>query len=223
MNHAGTELGALFWKHMPRQYLERVLQSLFQCYEAASEHCEHHFAPPEADNVLPFIRRGLIEADLREVAQSFPGITATARRSPESAWNHTLITCGRVALTESTVSHPDEVVRPSLFRQQYSARDNAKYLFPEMQPNAPAPGSVLYGILIHGKSSEGAHKLGFAKIRFPKENVEGYQPGVIDLFLEFPQIVVAIQRTAESEPAVEQIPEPVVELRTNQQKTEGGA
>lgn len=222
MNDSGSELVALFWNHIPREYLERVLQSLFYCYELAYEHCEDRFARPEAENVLPFVRRGLIEAELREVAGAFPGITATARRSPESAWNHTLVTCGRVALTESTVGHSDEVVRPSLFRQQYSARDNVKYLFPEMQPNAPAPGSVLYGILLHGKSSEGAHKLGFAEIRFPKENVEGYQPGIIDLFLEFPQVVVArTQRTAEG--AVEQIPEPVVELRTDQQKAEGDA
>jgi hypothetical protein len=224
MNNPGSELISFFLNYFPRKYLEQVLRALFDCYEAAYEHCETHFEPPEAANVLPFVRRAMIEAQLREIAQLFPNMTAAARQSPESAWYHTLVMCGRIALTESTVGHPDEVVRPSLFRQQYSSRDNIKYLLPEMEPEAPTPDSVLYGILLHGKSHEGAHKLGFAKIRFPKENVEGYQPGIIDLFLEFPQIVVArTQRSASSEAAVVQIPEPVVELRTDQQKAEGDA
>jgi hypothetical protein len=224
MSNQPPELVQFFWNHFPRKYLEQVFRSVFDCYEAAYDHCETHFERAEAGNVLPFVRRAMIEAQLREIARSFPEIAATARRSPESAWNHTLVICGRVALTESTVSQPEENVRPSIFRQQYSARDNVRHLFPEMEPDEPAPDSMLYGILLHGRSEQGSNILGFARIRFPKENVDGYQPGSIDLFQEFPQVVLArARRAASDQVAVEQIPEPVVELRTDQLKAGGEA
>ncbi|MCX7424146.1 MAG: hypothetical protein NTW96_00680 [Planctomycetia bacterium] len=199
-----------------------VLRALFDCYEAADERCQTDFDRPEAANLRPFYRRALIESQLREVAASFPEITATARRSPASGWNHTLVLCGRIALTQNAVGGPEEIVQPSLFRQRYAARDNQRYLFVELEPEEPPPDSVLYGILIHGQANEGVVFPGFARIVFPKEDLQSYLPGQIDLFREFPEVVrTKTEGLFEDATNLEQIAEPEPELRMDRRQAAG--
>jgi hypothetical protein len=222
MTEPTSDLVSFFWNYMPRKYLERAFRSLFDCYEAADDRCQTEFDRPEGVNLRPFYRRALIEGQLREVAASFPEMTATARRSPASGWNHTLVLCGRIALTQNAVGGPEEVVQPSLFRQMYAARDNQRYLFPELEPEEPPPDSVLYGILIHGQSDEGAIFPGFAKIVFPKEDLQSYWPGRIDLFQEFPEVVRAkTEGLFETQAGVEQVAEPEPELRMDDRQVSG--
>lgn len=224
MTQTRSDLVPFFWNHFSRNYLESVLRALFDCYEAADDQCQNLFDHPEANNIRPFYRRALIEGQLREVAALFPAINATARRSPASAWNHTLVICGRAALTQNAVGGPEEVVRPSLFRQMYAGRDNQRYLFPEMEPEEPPPDSVLYSILIHGQSEESAIFPGFARIVFPKEDLQSNWPEYIDLFQEFPEVVRSrTQGAFEDRAAVEPIAEPQPELRTDHRQADGGA
>ena len=222
MTQPTSDLVSLFWEHMPRQYLERVLRAIFDCYEAADEKCDAEFAKTEAVNVRPFYRRGLIEGALREAAESFPQITASARRSVASGWNHTLIICGGVALTENAVGGPEEIVRASLFRKTYAGKDNQRYLFPELKPEEAPLDSLLYGILIHGQPEGSAKFPAFAKIVFPKEDLESYWPGHIDLFQVFPNVVRAkTERPFGTAASVEQIAEPHPELRSVARRVAG--
>jgi hypothetical protein len=180
------------------------------------------FASSESANLRPFYRRSLIEGQIREIAEPYPEIQASARRSPASGWNHTLVICGRVALTQNAAGCPEEVVRPSLFRQMYAGPDNQRFLFREMEPEEPAPDSVLYGILIHGQSVESAILPAFARIVFPKQNLKENWSQQIDLFEEFPQVVRARTLGAfEAEPVHISEPEPA--LRTDYRQADGGA
>lgn len=223
MTEHTSDLVGFFWRHMPRVYLERVLRSLFDCYEAADERCHTEFDTPEVGNIRPFFRRALIEGQLREIAAAFPEIAAQARRSPASSWNHTLVICGRVAMTQNAAGGPDEIVRPSLFRQMYAARDNQRYLFPEMEPQAPPPDSVLYGILLHGQSSESPIFPGFAMIQFPREDLQSYWPARIDLFEEFPEVVRAKTEGVFRDAAtVEHVSAPEPELRIGHPQSGAG-
>lgn len=213
----------IFLENMPRDYLAGALRTLFDCYEASEDQCDATFQRSEAVNLIPFYRRAMIEQQLREVAGSFPGIRAEARRSPSSGWNHTLVLSGRAALTENAVGHPDGLVRPSLFRMMYAGKDNQQYLFPEMQPLPSPPDSIVYGILIHGHS-ESCVLPCFAKIVFPREDLQSNLPGEIDLFREFPEIVRARTVGAfEDQDGIEQVAEPKPQLRTDSMRASEGA
>lgn len=214
-----SDLVGFFWNYMDRKYLERVLRSLFDCYAAADERCQTDFEKSEAANVRPFYRRGLIEGQLRDLAGEFPTLSATARRSPASSWHHTLVISDRVAFTQNALGDPDGLVRPSLFRHMYAANDNQRFLFPELEPEAPPPDSVLYGILVHGQSDESATFPGFAKIVFPKDDLKSYWPGNVDLFAEFPEVVRSkTEGLFEVQTGVEEIAAPQPELRVEQKK-----
>jgi hypothetical protein len=180
-----------FWAGVPRPFLERVLRSVFDNYVLADEFCGE-FDKPERINTRPFIRRALVERSVRDIARQFPGqITAEAvRHEDKGFWFHTRVVCnGDVALTQNTVPNPDILVRNSCFRNCYAGPNNQQYLFPEMAPDDLPNDSLLYGILLHGRSPESAVTPGFAQIRFPKRRLSGYYQERINLFMEFPEVV----------------------------------
>lgn len=223
MTQSSSDLVGFFWNHVPRQYLERVLRALFDCYEAADERCQTDFARSEAVNLRPFYRRALIEGQLREIATSFSQIEATARRSPAGPWYHSLVICGQVAMTQNAVGCPDEIVRSSLFRQMYAGRDNQRYLFPELAPAELPSVPMLYGILIHGQFDQSPIFPGFAVIRFPAPDLQNYLPGRIDLFQEFPEVVRSRTEGLFENQGIEQIAEPEPELRFDHRQVDGEA
>lgn len=211
----------LFLEHIPLKYLHSVLRALYDCYEAADEACDTVFERPEKVNIRPFYRRAMIEGSLREIARSFPEVTAEARRSPKSGWNHTIVTCGRAAFTQNSASHPDEVVRPSAFRLLYAGRDKQRYLFPDLEEKESPRDSIVYGILIHGQSTNSPIFPAFARIVFPKEDLNSYWPGDVDLFAQFPDVVrEKTERLFADHPTVERVEEPVPELRDTSLRTE---
>ncbi|MGD0655851.1 MAG: hypothetical protein ABSA16_16060 [Thermoguttaceae bacterium] len=180
-----------FWSAVPRPFLERVLRSIFANYLLADDQCQE-FDLPERTNVRPFLRRGLIEKSIRDIARTFPEqIKAESIRSENKGfWYHTKVICsGDVALTQSTVPHPDEIVRSSFFRNRYASDHNQLYLLPELAPEDLPSDSLLYGIIIHGRSINNARFPGFTQVRFPKPNLDGYFKSIIDLFVEFPEVV----------------------------------
>jgi hypothetical protein len=125
-------------------------------------------------------------------------------------------------LTQNAVGGPEEIVRPSLFRKMYAGRDNQRFLFPELEPEKAPPDSLLYGILIHGQPEGSAVFPAFAKIVFPKEDLESYWPGQIDLFQAFPDVVRAkTERPFGTATNVEQIAEPQPELRSVARRVAG--
>ena len=207
----------------PRKYLEDILRAIFNCYETSHEHCQNFFETTESTNLRPFYRRAMIEGQLRDAAAAHKTVTAVARRSPASGWNHTLVLADNVAFTQNSAGDPDQVVRPSLFRQLYACRDNQKYLFAELEPEDAPPNPVLYAILIHGQSEESSIFPGFARIVFPKEDLLSNWSGHIDLFAEFPEIVRLCSTGKFEDPKAEEVAEPKPELKKKQVRKSGGA
>ena len=64
---------------------------------------------------------------------------------------------------------------------------------PTAQGRTLPEGVRLYGMLMHGKSDR-ATLPGFAVIRFPNRDYDGFLAGGIDLFREFPDIVAERMR-----------------------------
>ena len=211
------------WDAFPRKYLEEVLRTIFNCYETSHEYCQNFFEISESANLRPFYRRALIEGQLRDAAAPHKEITASARRSPSSGWNHTVVMAGGVAFTQNSAGDPDHVVRPSQFRQLYACRDNQKYLFAELEPADPPPNPVIYCILIHGQSGESPIFPAFARIVFPKEDLLSNWPGQIDLFAEFPDVVRKFTEGKFEDATAEQVAEPVPELKTTRLRKSGSA
>lgn len=214
-----------FFQHVPREFLRNVLVTVCDCYAAAQERCQAEFEEPEAENVRPFYRRGLIEQTLREIAKGTDGVTATAIRGPVGEngqpgwWHHTLVCCGPVKFTQNAVSAPTELVRPSLFRQEYATTNRQLLLFSEESGRTQAGGGAavkdmkLYGILLHGQSPE-PNLPGFVVVRFPNQEYDAYLPDSIDLFREFPDVVAnRAQMLAGGGAEVEHVAEPTPQLK----------
>jgi hypothetical protein len=181
----------MFWEHVPRAFMESLLRCVFDVYITADDHCGTHFETEEGADIQPFVRRALLEGAIRDVAKGFPSVNAKAVLNATGNWHHTRIICGLVAFTQNALGDPEDVVRPSLFRSMYAARDNQTYLIPELKPAESPPDSLLYGILVHGKSEMSRLFPGFADIVFPKPDLESYYDGRIELFKEFPDVVKA--------------------------------
>lgn len=234
----------LFRRYVPHGFLREMLVTVYDCYADAVDHCQSLFEKPEAVNMRPFHRRGLIEQALRKAAEKYSDVSATAERGIVGEdgqfgwWYHTLIRCGPIALTQNTVGSPSELVRPSLFRQIYAAANPQLLLFPREETDSvpkqelrPLPKGVrLYGILLHGQSDR-ATLPGFAEIRFPNREYDGYLPGSIDLFGEFPEVVAertrlltddTVQADVVQTADVEHVEEPAPQLRVNR-KAQGAS
>jgi hypothetical protein len=225
----------LFLESVPEPFLKDVLTAVFDCYAAANQQCESFFEPPEALNLRPFVRRGLIEQSLREVSKGYPGVSATSERGligengQTSWWSHTLVRCGVVAFTENTVGDPNELVRPSQFRQGYAASNRQLLLFAleEALGQTERPpvmeGVKLYGILLHGQSPD-AGLPGFAVVRFPNYEYDGYLTGSVDLFARFPAVVASRTKVLmDGAVEVEQVSEPTPRLRLGRSTKGTGA
>jgi len=191
------ELVQLFWRAFPRAFLADVLWLLHESYAKAAyqAYCDH--AAPEAENVLPFLRRARIEEHLRIIAKKF-SLKAEARRGTASWWNHTLIESGNVSFTQLAAQSPDEIVRWSYERDQYCADNRQQLLFDK---RLKVSRKSLYAILVHGREGKDRAKLGFAMIRFPLPKVAGYYESRIDLLKEFPDIAEKFEGKSSMEPA----------------------
>ncbi len=182
----------IFNESIPRRFKEGVLRLLFNAYRISRAECHSRFEPQEAANLWPFYRREVIEQEMRTLAKQFRGMTGAAVRDPSVTWwYHTRIVSGQTTFTQNAVTHPQEVVRPAYFRQAYAVTNRQKYLSKDLAPDDLPDDWLLYSILIHGRSPQIPHGLGFAHFVFPRPDLEEYYTPRIDLFSEFPQIVAA--------------------------------
>lgn len=213
----------MFWEHMPRGYVRALLQLLVSAYTEAIVHCKEvlAFQDTEADNVAWAIRRGKIEGGMRRLALEHPGMTAEVMLGRNSMvpnpWNHSLIKCGRVWITQCSLQHKDEA-KHSFSREFYSLRNQQKYLFSDMEPPAAPNDSPLYAIIGHGRDLASPGKLGFAYVKFPMPGMAQYYLEEIDLLSEFVDIGSLLRNPLTSLPPSENIGEPPTpELREDGQ------
>lgn len=178
-----------FRRDVPGEFFEACLRGLFEDYLASAEFCFDRFEVTEAVNVLPFYRRAMIEARLRENAAKHKTMKCSCDPDDSGFWNHTVITVGDCMLTQSTARNPGAPVRTSYARLAYAEPDNQKYLHDSFKPVTPSRKGFIYGILTHGREPKERFFPAFAQIVFPKPNLDGCFPRPLDLFAMFPETV----------------------------------
>jgi hypothetical protein len=124
----------------------------------------------EAHDLRPHTRRAKIEARIRDLANTFPDVTATVEPNAAGTSYHTRIVSNNVILTVNCVQHPNDIVRYAEFRNSYA---NAQMnLFEPDEP--PPPDGYVYAILIHGASKKNPKRPDFMHIVFPDAKCESY-------------------------------------------------
>jgi hypothetical protein len=164
-------------------FLQDALRILATSYRGAHADCRVQFPAPEAHDLYPIMRRAMIEYQIRELAKSYPEISASAQPNHGGTSYYTLLSSGNVFLTANAVDHPNKTVRKAMFRETY-ARASQPNLFGE----PPEEGTILYGILLHGPDELNKTRPEFAHIAFPNKDCSDYV-GRVDLFGRFPGLV----------------------------------
>ncbi len=190
----GEDLEALTFRHLPKTFLQRVLQAVYLAHRVATDECRSQFPPEEATNVVGFYRRGKLEAYLRDAAKSFPGIEPHTAKADHSNWNHVEIRGGPVVLTEHSVQWPGAVVTHADWRMNLARSNQIRLWGDDLIPD-DAP---LYVVLLHSPSrwlqAEDALKYGHlpqsCHLAYPSPDFDDYQH-MINLFYLFPGIVGA--------------------------------
>lgn len=188
------ELERLTFRYLPEDFLRRALRAVFLAHRLSWEECSSAFAAPEAENVQPYYKRGKLEGYLRDMADSFPGVSARVIRAEQSNWFHTEVVAGPVILTENAVPTPCALVEKADFRVTL-AESAQGTLFPDERVG---PDSPLYVLLLHSKSrwdtdeewKKYRHLPGSAYIAYPAPKLDHYVHE-INLFARFPEVVHA--------------------------------
>ena len=205
MASSAVELEQVFDSSFPIEVQEALIRCLFGAYKTTFEECAR-FPDEEAHDLRPFHRWVQLRADLRGIADRFKGVAASAEPY------HTLLTAGHVKLTASSVTDPEDLVRPALYRHAY-ANESQLELF--LQDSPPPDGATLYVILKHGPDPAEPRQPSFAKIVFPTKDCQSYVHE-IDLFARVKALVESLRIPQESSAE----PEPLVHLRNVAQKKE---
>jgi hypothetical protein len=146
----GDELERELLECLGDKFLEALAQVPYVAYDSAHKICAEHFRGPEAENVRPWVRRGMVETLIQDSAQQFPAIETTVVRADKSAWNHTEVRSGRVILTASTVQSPCGPVEFSEYRAGFAL---AAAQLPGMEDDRPA-NAPMYVLLLHSPQSQ---------------------------------------------------------------------
>lgn len=172
------ELTQSFWNAYPADFIEESMRLYASDYRTAYDECAAFYPWEEAHDLRPHARRAKIEARLRDLANTYPGLSATVEPNITKTSYHTRIVSGNVILTESHVGQPSEMVRWAEFRNTY-ARSPQYHFFEEDAP--PPEGGYLYAILLHGESKRNPKRPDFMRIAFPDAECKSYLYQ-IDLF-----------------------------------------
>lgn len=152
MSMSQDEVGGLIRKHLPDEFLRRALRGLFVASEAAWSYATSEFEPTEAENVVGWLRRGRVEANLRGAAQLSLATTTTTVKGPDSNWNHVEVRSGPVVLTANAVPYPCSMVDQANFRDTLAEGNQGALDFGD-RPEAPqiTESKELYVLLLHSK------------------------------------------------------------------------
>lgn len=193
-----SDLERLIVRHLPDDFLRRILHSVYAAHRVAWERCLAEHAEAEAVNLLPYEKRAKLEGYLRDIATLFPQMTARVVRADGSNWNHTEIASGPVVLTENAVQSPCALVEKAEFRARL-ALSNQGVLFDHPADTGEAALSSdppLYVLLLHSRSrwddptehKNFRHLPESVYLACPADDLESYLHA-IDLIERFPDVV----------------------------------
>jgi hypothetical protein len=198
-----SELVEIFDESVPRQFLEDTIRCMYGAYREAHDYCLKEYEPSEMHDLLPHVRRAMVERNWRAVAARHPGVSASAWPNSTASSYHTRIRSGRVILTASAVERPGALTRSAEFRNTYAR--TSQLSFEDADHASPTGGESLYAILLHGPDPARIYGPGFVHVGFPAADSSGYVEN-IDLMARFRELVRAEAttqiETVESEPSV---------------------
>jgi hypothetical protein len=190
------EIELTTFEHLPDAFWTRMIPGLFAAHKRAHEVTFAEFERPEADDLLGFIRRAKVEANLRGAASLFPdAMEANAVRSRLGPWHHVEVRSGPVVLTASTVTSPGDMVDHAEFRESLAHEANVLRL--DLEGEEPVDRKVLplYAILLHSKyraarpdDHQYAYLPGSAYLAFPNAGCDHYLH-TINLFDRYADLV----------------------------------
>ena len=176
----------IFWEVVSDDFCRMLTRIIFKDYRKANEHSEEHFAPQEAHDIRPYLRRSFIEQDVRKAAREFPPMIASAVLNSVNNCYHTEIRVGRVVLTISAVETPETIVRDARFRLAYANEPQMAMPIIE-RDDIPTWERSVYALAIHGPNPRQRGLPGFMHIVFPVPDCSEYAAR-IDLFKRYPDI-----------------------------------
>ncbi len=185
-------LGRLIRRQLPDAFLRRALQAVFVAHNDAWTYTSSAFAPSEAANVVGFIRRAHLEANLRAVAELVPGFAVETVNGPDSNWNHVEVHNDPVVLTANSVPYPCGMVDPANFRETLAEGNQLSFWDDDARPQA----AELFVVLLHSKyrgpdgagDRSHAHLPGSAYIACPSPGFKSYL-WELNLFDAYPGVV----------------------------------
>lgn len=193
-----SQCEALFFEHVPDLFLRHTTRMLFASHKRAWDDTRAQYAATEAENLLGFVRRGIVEGGLRDVADLHTenGLTHRVVKATGSGWNHTEILAGPVLLTAASAQSPCGPVDKADFRVGL-AKGNNDALFEDLLLFEDGLyGKHLFVILLHSryqhhdpaKQAKYGHLPGSAYLAFPASDLDSYVLE-INLFDRYPEIV----------------------------------
>jgi len=187
------EIQRLTLEHMPEEFFKRALQAVYTAHDVAQRDCFANFASTEGENLLGYYRRAKLEGYLRDAADRYPNLEASAEKADKSGWYHTEVRGGPVVLTQNSVQTPCALVEKAEFRCTLAESSQLSF-WPEDRPE----DALLYVVLLHSRSqwetpqdrAKFGHLPGSAYLAYPSRTLDSYVHA-INLFERFPEIVDA--------------------------------
>jgi hypothetical protein len=195
----------VFKSACPEGFLRDVAGGLSSAYAAADSQTRGALRrDEEIANTYPWMRRGLVEQMLRDVAAGYPSkIVAKVERG--NFWFRAELKFGRINLTQCAAFDPDMALRPAIYRTELAKLNQPKSLFPGLTEFDAMDDGQLCAVLLHGRRASSYAKVRIAVIKFPKPNIaDGFYDDKIDLCAEFPEAFLDVDTP------IEAIPEPAI-------------
>lgn len=172
----------------PDGFLRDIAGGLASVYALVDDHVRSILRyNEEISNTMPWVRRGLVEQMLRDVAAGYPS-QITVKMERGGLWFRAELSMGRVTLTQYAAFDPELSLRPAIYRTELAKKNRQMSLFPDFQEIDIPEDSDLYAVLLHGRRPDTFGRVGSAVIKFPMPNVsEGFFDEEIDLFEEYPE------------------------------------
>jgi hypothetical protein len=176
-------LQELVAKSVSPVWLAEIYRRIQLCYAEADAHVANYtlLGEPERRNLLPHLRRGLVEADARKWAIEC-GLHATIENTVPDGHQFTLIKTGNLCLTISKTATSCSLPDLCVFRKQHSLI-NDMLMQQEMFPVTSVPtkdDELIYAILTHGPAYNGKD-LDFVYLGFPNSDMTAWAEAPVSI------------------------------------------
>lgn len=169
-NIESVNLKRLVKDEIPFDFFKSFIKDLPIIYKAAYEYADN-FSPPQAKDLLPYIRRAKIDEHLKNVAEGFEPLEHSICLNQARNCHYVKVEAGSITLTANAVNGPSEMVRQAIFRGTLAV-SNQLLLFPDKY-NRPK-GNSYYAVILHGAENFDESRVAFVYLGFPSFDLETY-------------------------------------------------